>query len=202
MPSRLSLSSISSKLSLERVVCNKKLKTIGAAAFQNCFKLEDVQLASKSISFGDYPFAGCDRIIELAAAAGFPSKLARNCHGEMTSTGDGVVPYLIARFERSERKRYVLLAHMRFKNAVHAHDGTEEEKVAAAKKQPILLHLQGQTKTDEDAETVRRLQQDVLLQQAVPDRRREEAGLQQGQDVGRRVAECGNEAWKVFWGQC
>jgi len=48
--------------------------------------------------------------------------------------GDGVVPYLVPRFERSERKRYVLIALMRFKNAVHAHDGTEEEKVAAAKK--------------------------------------------------------------------
>jgi len=52
----------------------------------------------------------------------------------MQSTGTGVVPYLIDRFERNERKRYVLLALMCFKNAVHTHDGDEKEKVAAAKK--------------------------------------------------------------------
>jgi len=43
--------------------------------------------------------------------------------------GEGVPPYLIDRFEqkrdRSERKRLVLLALMCFKNAVHAHEGTE-----------------------------------------------------------------------------
>jgi len=49
--------------------------------------------------------------------------------------GAGVVPYLIHQFERNERKRIVLLAHMRFVNAVHAHGGgTEVEKVAAARK--------------------------------------------------------------------
>ena len=55
--------------------------------------------------------------------------------------------------------------------------------------------------TDEDAETVR-LQQDLVLPQAVPDRRMEEAKgcvqksaqaqkaqLQQGQDAGRRAVE-------------
>ena len=54
---------------------------------------------------------------------------------------DGLVPYLINRFER---KRIVLVALMRFKNAVHAHDGTEEEKVTAAKQHhlrpPSMLH--------------------------------------------------------------
>jgi len=35
--------------------------------------------------------------------------------------------------ERNEKRRYVLLAKIRFENAVHAHDGSEEEKVAAAK---------------------------------------------------------------------
>ena len=48
--------------------------------------------------------------------------------------GHGVASYLIDRLERSERKAIVLVALMRFKNAVHAHDGTEEEKVAAGKK--------------------------------------------------------------------
>jgi len=118
--------------SLERVVCNKNLKTIGDAAFAHCSQLEDFQLASSSISFGDTPFIACDRLIELAAAAGFPSNLI----GVDGTTNVGVVPYLLARFERNERKLFVLLALMRFKNAVHAHDGTEEEKVAAAK----LLH--------------------------------------------------------------
>ena len=47
--------------------------------------------------------------------------------------GDGVVPYPIARCERSERKAIVLVAHMRFKNAVHEGEGDEKEKVAAAK---------------------------------------------------------------------
>jgi len=64
--------------------------------------------------------------------------MLHSVHGEM-NCGPGVFPYLIDRFEksvveRSERKRFVLVALMRFKNAVHAHDGTEEEKVAAAKK--------------------------------------------------------------------
>ena len=70
-------------VSLERVVCNKNLKTIGNYAFYVCSKLADVQLASKSISFGDDPFAGCDRSIELAAAAGFPS----NTFGIRPDTG-------------------------------------------------------------------------------------------------------------------
>jgi len=120
--------------SLERVVCNKNLKTIGWDAFQLCAKLEDVQLASSSISFFRDPFNGCDRLIELAAAAGFPSKTFNTTpdHGTV-NLGAGVVPYLIDRFERSERKRLVLLALMRFKNAVNVSSGTEEEKVAAAK---------------------------------------------------------------------
>jgi len=62
---------------------------------------------------------------------GEKEKVAEYAH---VNLGAGVAPYLIDRFERSERKRYVLLAHMRFKNAVHADDGTEEEKVTAAKK--------------------------------------------------------------------
>jgi len=73
-------------------------------------------------------------MIELAAAAGFPSIPAMCSDDVVRNLGDGVVPYLINRFEKNERKRCVLLALMRFKNAVHVHDGTEEEKVAAAKK--------------------------------------------------------------------
>jgi len=159
--------------SLERVVCGKNLKTICEAAFQFCSKLVDVQLASSSISFGLQPFAACDRLIEIAAAAGFPSNTFATRYSAGTNLGAGVVPYLLNRFERSERKRYVLVALMRFKNAVHLHDGDEKEKVAAAKQHhprptlnapPILLHLQGQTTPDKDAEAVRRLQQDVVLQ--------------------------------------
>ena len=122
--------------SLKRVVCNKNLKTIGESAFQNCPKLEDVQLASRSISFGHCQFSRCDHLIEIAAAVGFPS-IPEMCNdGETINFGARVVPYLIDRIERSERKRYVLLAHMRFKNAVHAHDGTEEKVVAAKKHHP------------------------------------------------------------------
>jgi len=47
--------------------------------------------------------------------------------------GDGWVPYLINRFERSEGIPLILVAHMRFKNAVHCAEGDEKEKVAAAK---------------------------------------------------------------------
>ena len=121
--------------SVERVICNKNLKTICINAFGGCSKLEDVQLASSLISFGRGPFADCDHLIELAAAAGFPSNTFSTIDEFGTvNHGDGVEPYLINQFERSKRKRYVLLALMRFKNAIHAHDGTEEEKVAAAKK--------------------------------------------------------------------
>ena len=118
--------------SLERVVCNKKLKIMGNGALKDCPKLKDVQLASSSISFGGDPFNNCNRMIELAAAAGFPSTIGTNSRGDSFDRGEGVVPYLLNLFERSERKRFVLLALMRFKNAVHTHDGTEEEKVAAA----------------------------------------------------------------------
>jgi len=121
---------------LKRVVCNKKLKTVREGAFASCSKLEDVQLASSSISFGFDPFGGCDRLTELADAAGFASNrfVPHPDTGERVNTGDGVPPCLIVRFERSERKQFVLVALIRFKNAVHTHDGTEEEKVAAAKK--------------------------------------------------------------------
>jgi len=82
-----------------------------------CSKLEDVQLASSSISFRSTPFGSCDRLIEIAAVAGFPSNtFGTRPTGERVNTGDGVVPYLIGRFERGERKRIVLVALMRFKN--------------------------------------------------------------------------------------
>jgi len=134
--------------SLERLVCNKNLKILGWDAFQNCSKLEDVQHASSSISFDRGPFSGCDRLIEIADAAGFPSNkfVTKPSTGERVSAGDGVVPYLIDRFERKERKRYVLLAHIRLKNAVHAYEGDEKEKekVAAAKRlhpRPALMPI-------------------------------------------------------------
>ena len=82
----------------------QNLKTIDVGAFQCFSKLEDVQLASKSISFIDAPFLGCDPLIELAAAAGFPSNRFGTFQGETANMGEGVVPYLIDRFERSERK--------------------------------------------------------------------------------------------------
>ena len=78
----------------------------------------------------------CDRLIEIAAAADFPSddvRVATDGSGKHVNLGVGVVPYLIDRFERSERKRIVLVAHMRFKNAVHCGEGDKKEKVAAAK---------------------------------------------------------------------
>jgi len=104
-------------------------------------KLEDAQLASRSTEFGRGPFIKCDRLIELAAAAGFPS----NTFGNLADAG--VVPYLLDRFERSERKDIVLVAHMRFKKAVH--EGEEKEKVAAAKllyKSKVCLHCGAEKK--------------------------------------------------------
>jgi len=120
--------------SLERVVFNKNLETIDEYAFVGCSKLEDVQLASSSISFGSVPFGGCNRLIELTDAAGFPSIPGTGFDGVVCNKGDGVVPYLLDRFERSERKGYVLVALMRFNEVVHTHEGSEEDKVAAAKK--------------------------------------------------------------------
>jgi len=73
LPDKLKIIEESKCSFLERVVCNKNLKTIGDCAFGECPKLEDVQLASSSISFGFNPFSACDRLIELAAAAGFPT---------------------------------------------------------------------------------------------------------------------------------
>jgi len=54
----------------------QKLKTICDDAFEGCSKLEDVQLASSSGFFVAIPFNARDRLVEIAAAAGFPSKLA------------------------------------------------------------------------------------------------------------------------------
>ena len=137
--------------SLERVVCNKKLKTIGRNVFNECSKLEDVQLASSSISFGRYPFTRCDRLIELADAAGFPSNTFGNPrNGKPVNEGAGVVPYLIARFERSERKGIVLVAHMHFHEVVVAHSGTEEEKIAAAKQ----LHPKSKKRSHDAGDTI------------------------------------------------
>ena len=48
--------------------------------------------------------------------------------------GNGVPPYLVNRFEANERKGIVLVAHMRFNEVVNAHNGSETEKIAAAKK--------------------------------------------------------------------
>jgi len=121
---------------LERVICNKNLKTIGEKAFLSCSKLEDFQLASSSTSFGKYPFVNCKTLIEIATAAGFPSNTFSPHPGfAHVNLGDGVVHYLIDRIEAKERRRYVLLAHVRFESAVHANSGTKEEKVAAASKQ-------------------------------------------------------------------
>jgi len=131
--------------SFERIVCNKNLNTIFKGAFSGCSKLEDVQLASSLTSLGFPSFGGCDRLIELAATAGFPSNEvgARDDTGEKINLGARVVPYLIGRFERSEKKDIVLVAHMRFKNAVHEGEGDEKEKVAAAKQ---LIHPTTQKK--------------------------------------------------------
>ena len=56
----------------------QNLKTIGDGAFQDFSKLEDVQLASSSIFFGRIPLVACERLIELAAAASFPSNTIVN----------------------------------------------------------------------------------------------------------------------------
>jgi len=66
-------------------------------------------------------------MIEIAAAAGFPSNTSSRplSDGKSRNPDLGVVPYLI---DRIERKRYVLLALMRFKNAVHAHDAPRRRR--------------------------------------------------------------------------
>jgi len=123
--------------SLKRVVCNKNLRTIGESAFQSCSKLEDVQLASSSINFIRSPFAGgdftgCDRLIEIADAAGFLSSMKAT---DDYNKGRGIVPSLINQFNRKEWRTAVLVAHMRFVAVVHTNEGSEKEKVAAAKKE-------------------------------------------------------------------
>jgi len=99
-----------------------------------CSKLEDVQLASSSISFGYIPFCGCNRLIELAAAAGFPSNTFGN-HPDFgrVKFGAGVVPYLNDRFENYERRIPVLLAYLRFSDAVHTSRGSEVRKFEKAR---------------------------------------------------------------------
>jgi len=86
-----------------------------------------------TINNRSFPFLECRRIINIAGDAGFPSNdIGMNPDYEPVNRGSGVVPYPVDRIDTKEKKRFVLLAHMRFENAVHAHDGTEEEKVAAA----------------------------------------------------------------------
>jgi len=98
---------------------HSKITNLEWGAFENCLALTSITLPSKLK-------------IELADTAGYTSLVGADANGNEGSNGEGVVPHLIARFEKSERKRYVLLALMRFKITVHTHDGTEKEKVAAA----------------------------------------------------------------------
>jgi len=77
-------------------------------------------------------------MIEVADAAGFPSTNDRAIGGpfagEMISTGAGVVPYLIDRFEAKEIKHIALLAYIRFNAAVHTGSVSEAEKVKVTKR--------------------------------------------------------------------
>jgi len=124
---------------LERVYCNKHLTSIGRSCFIWCFELKYFQLASSSVSLvGDLQFRGCGILIERATAAGFPSSewthfQGNNDFSDDHTEGDGVPPYLIDRFEENEKKRYVLLANLRFVKAVDAAAESEEEKIEAAK---------------------------------------------------------------------
>ena len=57
-------------------------------------------------------------------------------YDEKSNLGDGVIPYLINNFLRSEsykRRAPVLLTNTRFNAAVNNHVGTESEKFTAAK---------------------------------------------------------------------
>ena len=96
--------------------------------FLGCLNLAKVVL-SAPVSFPEMAFVDCTRMIELADAAGFPSTI--NEYGN--NTGEGVGPYLLDRFYNDEKKKIILRAMRSFLEIVHHEDGSEAEKVEAAR---------------------------------------------------------------------
>ena len=115
------------------------------SSFALCPLLEKVIISSADIIFNKESFAGSTRLIDLAAAAGFPSNsrdrfwAGKDNNGdnvyEECSLGDGVGPYLIDRFHNDEKKKSIVRAMRRFCEIAHQSDGTEAEKVEAARAQ-------------------------------------------------------------------
>jgi len=120
--------------SLEKVIYNDSLIIMGNHAFSNCPRLLPSRLPCSSITFSRTPFAVCDRLIEFAAADGFPSdRFGTTYGGAVINLGIGVVSYLLNRYRGNEKKRLILLAHKRFGKTLDAQFGTEQEKFDAVK---------------------------------------------------------------------
>ena len=130
--------------SLQQLRLPKTVTDIRMWAFWNCNYLETCTLLSSSVTFGVQPFFGCNPLIQLAEIAGFPStnfQIAQDPQvvgAPPVNTGAGVVPYLLdqaTQVERTERRRLVLLANLRFQKFVHNDAGASEvAKVANAKR--------------------------------------------------------------------
>ena len=103
------------------------LRNVEAGCFAGCSKLAKVVL-SAPVSFRERAFERCTRMIELADAAGFPSTI-----NEYGNTGESVGPYLLDRFYNDEKKKIILRAMRSFLEIVHHEDGSEAEKVEAAR---------------------------------------------------------------------
>ena len=103
---------------------------VGQWAFSYCESLTEVRLSSLEVRFDLGVFHESTRLIELADAAGFQSSNFDK-YGE--NLGEGVEPFLVACFEREVRKRHLLAAAHKFVAIVHRGQGTELERVEAAK---------------------------------------------------------------------
>ena len=120
---------------LTSVILPESLNSVEKYMFWGCSKLEKVSISSSSVSFDEYTFVGCSRMIELATAAGFPSKttVTDPRDGSRRNRGAGVSQYVMELFARKTKKDIVLAAYMRFNHIVHTTLGKEKEKVAVAK---------------------------------------------------------------------
>ena len=109
------------------------LRNVEDRCFYGCSKLAKVVL-SAPVTFHEFAFVDCTRMIELADAAGFPSTWNWTCtyDGPIFPMGDGVSTFLIDRHQCKLRIRYILVAFSRFNFIVDNFPGTEVTKVAVA----------------------------------------------------------------------
>ena len=115
--------------SLTTLVLPASLEQVGDLAFAFCVKLEEVELHTDKTNFSERTFFGCTRLVEIAERYGYMSSFDE--YGD--NKAQGVLPYLIEKFRRIQRRKFVLIAASKFNKIVHDSGGTERDKIEAAR---------------------------------------------------------------------